>query len=272
MGGTHSREVTITDEKSQAESEGGMTKSSTLPATFRGLGDWAGTLPKGLSFESKESLGKRLRKSFNKFDVTPSKDATEKGTEVIAEDVEEDNAAKEIVESVEEDNAAKEIVESVEEDNASKEIVESLLVEVIEEATEGISELETSKSSTLPSNFRLGLNRTQSFGKRIRKSVRKLVTRTPKKNKNRKENIEIIKALISDVLSEVTGVVDGDEEIENLEEAEMSLKALELKDQEQKKSEENELVEKTSAVDVPEEPVKDTAAENDTVVAVTDES
>eukprot|EP00092_Neocalanus_flemingeri_P065054 GFUD01079044.1.p1 GENE.GFUD01079044.1~~GFUD01079044.1.p1 ORF type:complete len:248 (+),score=83.72 GFUD01079044.1:53-796(+) len=247
MGGTHSREVTITDEKSQAETEVGMTKSSTLPATFRGLGDWAGTLPKGLSFESKESLGKRLRKSFNKFDVTPPKDATEKSTEVIAE-------------------------EDVEEDTAAEEIVESLLVEVIEEATEGISELETSKSSTLPSNLRLGLNRTQSFGKRIRKSVRKLVTRTPKKNKNRKENIEIIEALISDVLSEVTGVVDGDEEIENLEEAEMSLKALELKDQEQEKSEENELVEKTFAVDVPEEPVKDVAAENDTVVAVTDES
>ena len=183
-----SREFTITDEKSQDLLDG----SYTFPATFRGFGDKAnsaGTLPSGLTLEGNKSIGKRLRKTFKKFKVKPSKNA--------------------------------------------KANIECLLFEASEEVTEGISELETSNSSTLPTTIRdkLNLNRSKSFGKRIRKTFRKLVVKTPKKSKNKaddeegksEENHDIIEALLGEVISQVTGEVECEEEIENLEKAEMRL-------------------------------------------------
>ena len=175
MGGNVSREVTITDEKTE--------KTSTLPASFRGLGDkvnWSGTFPRGLNLESNHSFSIKLTKS-KKYEVTPTKTENTDDKGVAEEDEVEEKTVKDFI--------------------------EALLLEVIEDSMEGISELEKSKSSTLPATIKgLGLNRNQSFGKRMRKSIRKLVVKTPKKNKNgtSKDSTDLVESLLSDVLLEVT--------------------------------------------------------------------
>ena len=85
--------------------------------------------------------------------------------------------------------------------------MESLLHKVIDEALDGKGTRGMSKSSTLPANLKgLGLSRSQSFGKRIRKSIRKLVVKTP--NKGIKEGNEssedIVEQLLTEVLLDVT--------------------------------------------------------------------
>jgi len=243
MGGNVSREVTITDDKSP---EAGMTKSSTLPATFRGLPDdsttkadsktsWAGTLPRGMSFDANESFGKRLRKTFKKFEVTPSKSDSETKSEVI---------------------------EEVADESTVTDFIESMLADLIEEATEGISDLDTSRSSTFRNMTKgLGLNRNQSFGKRIRKSIRKLVIKTPKKNKKvSKETMDFIESLIDEVLNNVTGVVESDEEsFEKIEKPVVST--------EEEENIEKELVEKMSSLevtkDISEEPIENTTTDDE---------
>jgi len=180
MGGSVSREVSITDDK-----------SGNMPASF----SWSGTFPRGISMEG--SLSTKLTK-FKKFEVTPKKKAPETNDALVEENGE--------------------VTETTD-----KEFIETLLLNVLDDALEGIGNKGMSKSSTLPANFKgLGLNRNQSFGKRIRKSIRKLVVKTPKKNKGGRQGSseDIVEALLVEVLTDVTGGLE--ESIENLEKAELS--------------------------------------------------
>jgi len=186
-------------------------KSGTMSNSF----SWSGTFPRGMSLEG--NLSTKLTK-FKKFEVTPKKKSPENKDTVLEE--EEDGH-----------------------ETSDKEFIESLLINVLEDALDGVTAKKgMTKSSTLPANMKgLGVTRTQSFGKRIRKSIRKLVVKTPKKNKKEDchgSSEDIVEALLVEVLGDVTGCQD--ESIEELEQAELTETVIEI---EENILEEDELLE-----------------------------
>lgn len=168
-------------------------KSGTMSNSF----SWSGTFPRGMSLEG--NISTKLTK-FKKFEVSPKKKNTETSKSVVDEDDEQ-------------------IVET-----SDQAFIESILLNVLEEALADCGKKSMTKSSTLPANMKgLGVQRTQSFGKRIRKSIRKLVVKTPKKEKKgvgHGSSEDIAEALLVEVLSTVTGCPN--ESIENLEKAELT--------------------------------------------------
>jgi len=165
MGANASREVSI----GEGETKASLPRSSTLPAGLKGLGgkfNFSGTLPRGLGLDSSFSV--KLTKS-KKIDGSPSKkDLDETKVEIVAKEKSEEEKA----ENEETENSEKQ--EEVEEETLAV-FIESLLSKVVEDTIEKSRKMK--KSSTLPATFRgLGnLNRSQSFGKRIRQSFRRLV-------------------------------------------------------------------------------------------------
>ena len=168
-------------------------KSGTMSNSF----SWSGTFPRGVTLEG--NLSTKLTK-FKKFEVTPKK----KNPDITVSVLDEEDAPSE--------------------EPSDKEFIESMLLNVLEDALENCSKKGMTKSSTLPANMKgLGVQRTQSFGKRIRKSIRKLVVKTPKKEKKEDghgSSEDIAEALLVEVLSTVTGCPH--ESIENLEKAELT--------------------------------------------------
>jgi len=184
-------------------------KSGTMSNSF----SWSGTFPRGMSLEG--NLSTKLTK-FKKFEVTPKKKSPESKESVIEEEEKEEAS--------------------------DKEFIESLLINVLEDALDDCCKKGMTKSSTLPANMKgLGVQRTQSFGKRIRKSIRKLVVKTPKKEKKNKEqgsSEDIAEALLVEVLSSVTG--SHNESIENLEKAELAENIIEETTEENEVDDEEE--------------------------------
>lgn len=167
MGANTSREMSVNDNDLQTS----IPRSSTLPAGLKSL------LSGG---QDSQSFSVKLTKS-KKLDGSPSKkDHDETNVEIVANEQEEGNEKQEI--------------QDVEEETLIS-FMESLLSKVIEDTIESSFKNKMKKSSTLPSSFRgilssiytardlqvsffvgLGkLNRSHSFGKRIRQSFRKLV-------------------------------------------------------------------------------------------------
>merc|ERR1739838_840278 len=168
MGGTVSREISIN------EDEGGhsIPRSATLPAGLKGLGEKFnfGTLPRGLGLDS--SFTVKLTKS-KKLDDTVNKD-----------DLDETNV--EIVKRVEpkEDEKKEETIQ---------EFVENMLIKLTDDALANIPNDKLKKSFTLPAGFR-GLTKSQSFGKRIRQSIRVLMPARKNVEVVAEENIEEVVA------------------------------------------------------------------------------
>lgn len=166
-----------------------MTKSSTLPANMKGLG-----------VQRTQSFGKRIRKSIRKLVVkTPKKEKKGVGhgsSEDIAEAL-----LVEVLSTV--TGCPNESIENLEKAELTENIiVEETAEEDIEEIEEEIVELNISKSFTLPANFKgLGQNMNDSFGKRIRKSLKKMVT--PKKNKSSKESIAIAESIVEEIMCNI---------------------------------------------------------------------
>jgi len=194
-------------------------KSGTMSNSF----SWSGTFPRGMSLEG--NLSTKLTK-FKKFEVTPKKKNPDTSVSV------EEEYDGQIVET------------------SDKEFIESILLNVLEDALENCGKKGMTKSSTLPANMKgLGVQRTQSFGKRIRKSIRKLVVKTPKKEKkgvSHGSSEDIAEALLVEVLSTVTGCPN--ESIENLEKAELTENVIEEETAEEDIDEaEDEIVELNSS-------------------------
>jgi len=173
----------------------GMTKSSTLPANMKGLG-----------VSRTQSFGKRIRKSIRKLVVkTPKKDKKEDG-QGSSEDIVE-ALLVEVLSDV--TGCPEECIENLERAELAETVLEESIVEeneLIDEAVDEISEMNISKSSTLPANFKgLGQNTSGSFGKRIRKSLRKFVT--PKKNRSgifgHKESVEIAETILDEIVDNI---------------------------------------------------------------------
>jgi len=188
----------------------GMTKSSTMPANMKGLG-----------VSRTQSFGKRIRKSIRKLVVkTPKKDKKGDG-QGSSEDIVE-ALLVEVLSDV--TGCPEECIENLERAELAETVLEESIVEeneLIDEAVDEISEMNISKSSTLPANFKgLGQNTSGSFGKRIRNSLRKFVT--PKKNRGgilgNKESVEIVETILDEIVDNI-----GEDKASNEESKENAL-------------------------------------------------
>lgn len=188
----------------------GMTKSSTMPANMKGLG-----------VSRTQSFGKRIRKSIRKLVVkTPKKDKKGDG-QGSSEDIVE-ALLVEVLSDV--TGCPEECIENLERAELAETVLEESIVEeneLIDEAVDEISEMNISKSSTLPANFKgLGQNTSGSFGKRIRNSLRKFVT--PKKNRGgilgNKESVEIAETILDEIVDNI-----GEDKASNEESKENAL-------------------------------------------------